>query len=103
MPVTQYVLIAVALNAALTPLDGDWSFSDGLACTSSGKTLLRAARKLGGRTCGTARCCIRAKSEATRAHREFNNRYSYNNDFLKKKLTTNLSRVAVAVRTLQPC
>jgi hypothetical protein len=39
MPMALYVLIAVALNAALTLLDGDRRFSDGhhgLACTSSG-------------------------------------------------------------------
>ena len=49
MPIsTVYVLIAVALNAALTLLNGDRRFLDGLACTPSGSTLLRVARKLGG-------------------------------------------------------
>jgi len=46
MPIALYVLIAVALNAALTLLDSDRRLSDGLACTSSGSTLLRAASKL---------------------------------------------------------
>jgi hypothetical protein len=47
MPIALYALIAVALNAALTLLDGDRRFSDGLACTSSGSTLLRAGSKVG--------------------------------------------------------
>ena len=90
-----YVLIAVALNAALTLLDGDCRFSDGLACISSGSTLLRAARKLGSvpvvphGTPVKRRGLIRNSTAG----------YSYDNDFLKQKLATNLSRAAVAVRT----
>jgi hypothetical protein len=52
------------VERTLTLLDGDRRFSDGLACTSSGSTLLRAASKLGGVPVvlhGNLLYCIRAK------------------------------------------
>jgi hypothetical protein len=74
MPTARYVLIAVALNAALTLLDDVRRFSDGLACISSGSTLLRAASKSGGVPVVPHGTVSGRTGEATRAHRKFNSR-----------------------------
>jgi hypothetical protein len=98
MPMALYVLIAVALNAALTLLDGDCHFSDNPACISSGSTLLRTASKL---------CSVPVVPHGTQGKqrgfiRNLIAGYSYNNDSLNQKTNHEFILCYCSTAHLQP-